>query len=296
MKFAAIDIGSNAVRLLLTRVFENNGQNLFKKESLIRIPLRLGSDSFTKMRISEEKISRLLLTMKGFKNLIDAYQPIDFMACATAAMREAQNQNEIVRAIKHECGFDVEIIDGRREAEIIIANHIEKSLSKDNSYLYIDVGGGSTELTIFSEKESVASKSFDIGTIRILKSLVPRKDWRSMKRWVKQHVDKSKPTSAIGSGGNINKIFRLARKKEENPLTIQKLKKIYDYLKTYTWEDRIRVLGLRPDRADVIVPAAKIYISIMKWAVIEKIYVPQIGLSDGLIHILYEKHKQKNII
>lgn len=293
MKFAAIDIGSNAVRLLLTRVIENNGQNLFKKESLIRIPIRLGIDSFTKTKISEEKITRLISTMKGFKNLIEAYQPIEFRACATAAMREAQNKNEIVKAIKEESDIDVEIIDGRREAEIIFANHIEKSLTKENAYLYIDVGGGSTELTLFSEKESIASKSFDIGTIRILKNLVSRENWDSMKQWVKKNVKKTNPTSAIGSGGNINKIFRISRKKEGKPISKKNMKKIYDFLKSYTWEERINVLKLRPDRADVIIPASKIYISIMKWAKIDKMYVPQIGLSDGLIHIMYDKHKQK---
>jgi len=294
MKFAAIDIGSNAVRLLLSLVLDDNGLPFFKKESLVRIPIRLGRDAFTKGSISDSKTESLILTMQGFHHLIKAYNPVDFMACATSAMREARNGRKIVARIEEESGIKVEIVDGRREAEIIYANHIEQSLGRENGYRYIDVGGGSTELTLFSGKKSIESKSFDIGTIRLLKNLVTETTWKALKTWVKDHSRSFRPICAIGSGGNINKIFRLTRKKEGKPLTYNKIKEIYQYLGKFSWEDRIRKLGLRPDRADVILPAARIYLKIMKWGGIGKMYVPQIGLPDGLIHIMYENLKNTN--
>lgn len=294
MKFAAIDIGSNAVRLLLTRVIENGNQPIFKKESLIRIPIRLGEDSFTQRKISKEKQENLLKAMNGFRFLIDAYEAVDYIACATSAMREAENGNEIVKKIKKESGINLEIIDGGKEAYIINSNHIEKKLGKNNSYLYIDVGGGSTELTLFSNDNSITSRSFNIGTVRLLENLVAKKNWKEMKNWIKENTTKYQPLIGIGSGGNINKIFRLSRKKEGSPISYKKIKEIYEFLKTYSLEERIKVLGLRPDRADVIIPASEIYLSVMKWGKIKQMSVPEIGLSDGLIHILYEKYKEKN--
>lgn len=296
MKFAAIDTGSNAVRLLLSRVIENGSQPLFKKESLIRIPIRLGEDSFIQKKISAEKTNNLIKTMIGFKNLIEAYEAVDYIACATSAMREAENGNEIVEKIKKESGINLEIINGKREAEIINSNHIEKKLDQDSSYLYIDVGGGSTELTLFSKNESVTSKSFDIGTVRLLENLVPKTSWKDMKNWIKETSVEFQPLFGIGSGGNINKIFRLSMKSEKKPLTYKNIKKISDYLRSFTLEQRVKVLNLRPDRADVILPAAQIYMSVMKWGKIKQMFVPQIGLADGLIHILYEKHKENNTI
>jgi len=296
VKFAAIDTGSNAVRLLLSRVIENGSQPLFKKESLIRIPIRLGEDSFIQKKISAEKTNNLIKTMIGFKNLIEAYEAVDYIACATSAMREAENGNEIVEKIKKESGINLEIINGKREAEIINSNHIEKKLDQDSSYLYIDVGGGSTELTLFSKNESVTSKSFDIGTVRLLENLVPKTSWKDMKNWIKETSVEFQPLFGIGSGGNINKIFRLSMKSEKKPLTYKNIKKISDYLRSFTLEQRVKVLNLRPDRADVILPAAQIYMSVMKWGKIKQMFVPQIGLADGLIHILYEKHKENNTI
>jgi exopolyphosphatase/guanosine-5'-triphosphate,3'-diphosphate pyrophosphatase len=295
LKFAAIDIGSNAVRLLLSRVIENGDHPMIKKESLIRIPIRLGEDSFTQKKISKEKHENLLKTMIGFKHLIEAYEAVDYIACATSAMREAVNGEEIVQQIKKQIGINLEIIDGKREADIINSNQIENKLGRNNSYLYIDVGGGSTELTLFSNNQSITAKSFNIGTVRLLGNLVSKKNWQEMKNWIKENTLKYQPLIGIGSGGNINKIFRLSRKKEGKPLSYKKIKEIYEFLKSYSLEERIKVLGLRPDRADVILPASEIYLSVMKWGKIKQMFVPQIGLSDGLIHILYEKYKEKKV-
>lgn len=294
MRFAAIDIGSNAVRLLLSRVFENGTSAHYKKESLIRMPLRLGDEAFTRRRISGQKAEMLINTMIGFKHLIEAYQPLDYMACATSAMREVENGGEIVQQIKQRSGIDLQIIDGKTEAEMIYANHFEEKLDKTKSYLYIDVGGGSTELTFFPGGKAQTSFSFNIGTVRILENLVAEKTWQEMKRWIKKTVAGRENVVAIGSGGNINKIFSLAMQKTGKPLSYKKLREIYKSLDSYTYEDRIKILGLKPDRADVIIPASRIYTSVMKWGKISKIYVPEIGLADGIIHVLYEKHKKTN--
>lgn len=291
LKFAAIDIGSNAIRLLLSKVFENNDEPFFKKESLIRMPVRLGDDAFSSNVISDPKVEKLINTLIGFKYLIDAYQPIDLMACATSAMREAQNSAEIVENIQDKAGILLEVIDGKMEANIIFANHIERSLRKNKSYLYIDVGGGSTELTLFTKRNNTISKSFNIGTVRLLKNLVNKSEWKKMKNWIRKVTDKFDAITGIGSGGNINKIFRLVAKKENKPLNYKEISSIYDNLKILSFEDRIRKFGLRPDRADVIIPASEIYLSVMNWANIKKMYVPQVGIADGLVHIMYEKYK-----
>lgn len=293
MKFAAIDVGSNAVRLLLTRVIENGDQPLFKKESLIRIPIRLGEDSFTRKIISKEKEANLIKTMIGFKHLIDAYEAVDYIACATSAMREAENGKEIVHKIRMQSGIRLEIIDGKREADIINSNHFERKLDPNQSYLYIDVGGGSTELTLFPKNESLTSRSFNIGTVKLLNDLVLKEDWKEMKKWIKGNTAGRMPVFGIGSGGNINKIFRLSGCSDNKPIAFKDIRKIHKSLQTYTFEERVKVLGLRPDRADVILPAAEIYLSVMRWGGIKQMFVPQIGLSDGLIHILYEKQKEK---
>jgi exopolyphosphatase/guanosine-5'-triphosphate,3'-diphosphate pyrophosphatase len=291
MKFAAIDVGSNAVRLLLSRVFDDGPYPIIKKESLVRIPLRLGEDAFIQRFISSEKIEQLIDTMIGFKFLIQAYQPRDMMACATAAMREAKNKYEIIEAIKTKSGIELEVVDGRREAEIIYSTHIEKIYNSSDSWLYIDVGGGSTELTLLSNSKSVASKSFDIGTIRLLNNLVEDRTWKAMRRWIKKRTSEASRIRSLGSGGNINKIFRMSRIKDTQGLSFAKLHEIYLYLHEFSCEERIRKLGLRPDRADVIIPAAEIYLKVMRWAHIQDIYVPQIGFPDGLVRILYEKHR-----
>ncbi len=292
MKFAAIDIGSNAVKLLLARVLDNDSQPYFKKESFIRMPIRLGEDVFTNRRISAVQVDALIKSMIGFKNLIAAYGALDYMACATSAMREAENGEEIAAEIRRVTGIDLQIVDGGREAQIIYSNHVEHALDSEHASLYVDVGGGSTEISFMSKGHCIDSRSFRIGTIRILKDLVTDEDWQSMRSWLKETTRDYRSPVIIGSGGNINKVFRLARKKEGKPLSAKRLKIIYKGLTNYTFDERIRLLGLRPDRADVIVPACEIFLSVMKWTSSDRLYVPLIGLSDGLIHILYEKQLQ----
>ncbi len=293
MKFAAIDIGSNAVRLLLCNVYDDGDEGIFKKADLVRVPLRLGEDAFLKKKISEKKIEKLIAVIKSFKLLIDFYEVYSFKACATSALREAQNSAEIVERLKREAGIKVEIIDGKTEAEIVYSNHVAEKLDKSSDYLYIDVGGGSTEITLFSKNKCVASRSFNIGTIRLLHQQVDKEVWKEFKDWVKTATENYHPLTAIGSGGNINKIFKMSRRKQNKPLSYAKLKEICEFIEAFPLEDRIRVLGLNTDRADVIVPAAKIFLTIMKAAGIEKILVPQIGMADGIIHLLYENHRQK---
>jgi len=290
-KFAAIDIGSNAVRLLFTQVFEGKESTVFKKDSLFRVPIRLGEDVFVKGNISQEKSESLKKVMIAFKYLIEAYKPLDYMACATAAMREARNGAEIAAEIESQAGIKLNIIDGKREAEIIYLNHIADQLDKKGHYLYIDVGGGSTELTMISETIIVNSQSFDLGTVRILQDQASKTEWIRMKDWVKENTAQYPSIMGIGSGGNINKIFKMSLNKDNEPLQYKNLKKIFRYLNSYSVQERIEKLGLRPDRADVIIPATKIFIRVLKWANIEELIVPQIGLSDGIIHVLYEKYK-----
>lgn len=294
MKFASIDVGSNALRLLLSQVL-NNGHPFFSKDSLIRIPIRLGEDSFTKGLISEEKKEKLISTMIGFKNIIDAYKPVDFMACATAAMREATNGPEIISEIRDKAGIDIQIINGSKEADVICSSHIENNLSSsDTSYLYIDVGGGSTEMTLFSQKKAVISGSFNIGAVRIIQNRVNDCQWDLMKSWIKEYIrPRDKSLEAIGTGGSINKLYKFSGKKEQTYLSYKKTRKIFNYLNSFSFEERVRVLNLHTDRADVIIPAISIYLKVMRWAKIKRIHVPQIGLSDGLIRILYEKHNKK---
>lgn len=291
MKFAAIDIGSNAVRLLFCNVFEGDGTPVFKKAELIRVPIRLGEDAFVHGRISPEKSEKLITAMKAFRHLISVYDAVDYRACATSAMRDALNGPQIVQQIREEAGLNVEIIDGKTEADIIYSNHIAEQLDLDKAYLYIDIGGGSTELSLFWKGKVIASRSFNIGTIRMLHGQVSKETWNEMKSWVKQKTGDHKEMIAIGSGGNINKLFKMSHKKEHKPLSYDKLKTLYENLDSYSLEERITVLGLNPDRADVIMPAARILLTVMKTADIEKMIVPQIGLSDGIVHLLYEGHK-----
>ena len=291
LKFAAIDIGSNAVRLLLSGVFEDGHSPTFRKMSLIRMPIRLGDDAFTQKHISENKVTQFVKTMVGFKHLIDSFQPLDFMACATSAMREAENGPQIREQILNESGINVDIIDGKKEAQIIFENKSSDMFGGNNAYLYVDIGGGSTEITLFSQGRNITSGSFNIGTIRLLEDLVTKAYWNQMKQWLKNYTAPYSSIAAIGSGGNINKVFRLANAKTGKPLSDNKMIKVRRLLKYFTVEQRIRELGLRPDRADVIIPALDIYLKIMKWSNIRKIYVPQIGLADGIVRILYKKYK-----
>lgn len=290
MRYAAIDIGSNAVRLLIADIKQNDSTVSFKKNTLIRVPLRLGDDAFLDKKISEKKIDELVKTMLAFRNLIDVYKVSDYMACATSAMREAKNGDLIVQKIKSEANINLEIVEGQREAKIIYASHIEQSLDKKKNYLYIDVGGGSTELSVFCNGEMVASRSFNLGGIRILDNQDKDETWSEMKDWVKQNTQPYKNLSGIGTGGNINKLFRMADLKDGSPLTFAKLRSLYLYLNSFSLKDRINVLGLNQDRADVIIPASEIYLSVMKWGGVKQIYVPRVGLVDGIIQMLIDKN------
>jgi exopolyphosphatase/guanosine-5'-triphosphate,3'-diphosphate pyrophosphatase len=289
MVFAAIDIGSNAIRLLFCRVYTLDGKPHYSKEELIRMPIRLGEDVFLHGKISEAKADRLVCALRGFSELIKAYGVQNHKAVATSAMRDASNGVEIINRVRSETGLNVEIIDGKNEAALVFSNHIEEVLNPRYAYLYIDVGGGSTELTLYYDSKVIAAKSFNIGTVRMLLDKVDKNEWEEMKTWLKKNTYGIHPLYGIGSGGNINKIFKMSGKKETKHLSYDKLKGLYDMLASYTIQERIERLDLKPDRADVIVPAAKIFLTVMKHAEIDKVFVPQIGLSDGLVHEMYEK-------
>jgi exopolyphosphatase/guanosine-5'-triphosphate,3'-diphosphate pyrophosphatase len=290
VKLAAIDIGSNAARLLITEVTKNDDKDpVFNKLNLVRVPLRLGFDVFEYGVIPKPKIGMILQTMKAYKHLLNAYEVKDVIACATSAMRDAKNAGDIIRKIKLETDISIEVISGDMEAEFIYENHIAENLDKDHSYMYIDVGGGSTEITFFSNGKVSFKESFNIGTIRLLKEMVKEKSWDDMKEKIKSATRGQKEVVAIGSGGNINKVFSMSKRKDQKPLPLELLKDFYKELSNVTLEERVNTYHLRPDRADVIVPALLIYINVMRWAGAENIYVPRIGLVDGLIHHLYDQ-------
>ena len=297
MKLAAIDIGSNAARLLISEVTTDaNGIAKFNKIDLIRVPLRLGFDVFEKGIISEHRTDMILQTMQAYKSLLNVYEVKHLKACATSAMRDAKNSAEIIEKVKDLTGIEIEIISGSDEAAFIYENHIAENLDKDHSYLYIDVGGGSTELTFFSNNKLVFKDSFNVGTIRLLKNSVPDKLWDEMKDAVKEKIKGHKAVTAIGSGGNINKIFSLSKTKDDNPLQLDLLRDYYKELSNVSLADRINIYKLKEDRADVIVFALHIYINVMRWAGANEIYVPRIGLADGLIQHLYEEIKMQNTL
>lgn len=296
MILAAIDIGSNAARLLISEVKVNHeGSPVFNKLNLVRVPLRLGFDVFENNEISQAKIQMILQTLKAYKYLSDAYGVRYIKACATSAMRDARNAPEIIQQIKAETGIEIEIISGETEANLIYENHIAENLSKDESYIYIDVGGGSTELTFFSNDQLIFKKSFNIGTIRLLKNQVSYEHWEEMKEFIKQKTREYPAIVAIGTGGNINKVFSLSKKKEGKPLTSEMLKDYYKELSVLSMEERMSLYKLREDRADVIVPALLIYINVMRWSNATEIYVPRIGLADGLIQHLYKQILDNNL-
>lgn len=286
-RYAAIDIGSNGIRLLLSRVIQSGDYCVFTKESLVRMPIRLGEDVFSTGKVSDEKIHKLVKTMQAFKHLIDAYDPVASRSAATSAMREAENGGSIVDMVNAATGLELEIVDGSKEAEIILATHAEENLDDQAAYLYIDVGGGSTELSVYVAGEFTASRSFPLGTVRLLKQPNQEGTWSEMKSWIKDNASPHAPLSAIGSGGNINKIFRLAGRKADKPVSLKKLREIEELLNQYSVDERIRILHLRPDRADVIMPASKIFISAMSWAGIKHIHIPQFGLADGLVRQMH---------
>jgi exopolyphosphatase/guanosine-5'-triphosphate,3'-diphosphate pyrophosphatase len=296
VRLAAIDIGSNAARLLIAEVTQDpEGNPQFNKLNLVRVPLRLGFDVFEKGEISKEKRGMVLQTMKAYGHLINAYGVKNVIACATSAMRDARNSGDLIRKVKMETGLEIEIISGELEASIIYENHVAEHLDTDHSYLYIDVGGGSTELTFFAENRLISKESFNIGTIRLLKDMVDDNRWNEMKDFIKTLTKGYKKVIAIGTGGNINKVFSLSKKKDGRPLTLDLLKDYHKEIASFSLEERIRVYKLREDRADVIVPALQIYINVMRWADIEEVYVPKIGLADGLIQHLYYELAAKGI-
>lgn len=290
MRYAAIDIGSNAVRLLIAEIIENNESISFKKNTLIRVPVRLGDDAFLHKKLSDKKIIDLVKTMQAFRNLMDVYKVTDYMACATSAMREAKNGQAVADQIKAETGIDLQIVHGEAEAKIIYASHAEINIDKSKNYLYIDVGGGSTELSLFSNGQLLASQSFNLGTIRILDNQDKDETWNEMKDFIREHTKGLKNVFGIGSGGNINKLYKLSQEKDGNPLSYIKLRALYNYLDSFSLKDRINVLGLNHDRADVIIPACEIFITVLKSGNIKSIYVPTVGMVDGIIQTLIDKN------
>lgn len=296
MILAAVDIGSNAARLLITEVERGlNGSPEFIKLNLVRVPLRLGFDVFEDKRISARKEAMIISTLHAYKYLLEAYRVEHYKACATSAMRDAENAVQILQNIREKTGVNVEVISGDEEASIIYENHVAENLDKEHAYLYIDVGGGSTELTLFSNNTLVFKESFDIGTIRLLKNQVTEEKWFTVKDFLKERTKSFKNLVAIGTGGNINKVFSMSKKKDGKPLPIELLKDYYKEMGSFSIYQRMRVYSMREDRADVIVPALQIFINVMRWADAAEIYVPKIGLADGLIKLLYKQVRLRGI-
>lgn len=287
-KYAAIDIGSNAMRILIANVIEeDNKPTQFNKSHLVRVPIRLGQDAFTVGEISEDNAERMIKAMQAFKLLMEVYKVEKFAACATSAMREAFNGRELVEEIAQKTGIEIDIIDGKTEAAIISNSELATYIKDDDHYLYVDVGGGSTEFTLFSKGKQVVSKSFKNGTVRLLNDMVHETVWHEIEKWIKQHTQDLDKIEIIGSGGNINKVFKMSGKNQERPLTQSYLNQQLKYLNTLSYEERISNLGLNTDRADVIIPAIKIYAHAMKWSNAKHLYVPKIGLSDGIVKAMY---------
>ena len=287
-KFAAIDIGSNAIRILIANIIETDHDVVFQKNSLIRSPVRLGEDSFTLGEISPKSLKRFVKTMKAFKLLMNIHGVSNYKAYATSALREANNSSYVINMVKKKAGIKVEIIDGIKEAEIISNNKISEFINTQKTFLFVDVGGGSTEFTFISEGIHVASKSFKIGTVRLINNLVDDRVWIGIEKWIKKNSKKFQKITLMGSGGNINKLFKLSNIKEGKPLSKIKLSQLFKLLEELNYEERVLKFDLNPDRADVIVPAARIYLKALEWSGGQKIYVPRFGLSDGMIKYMYK--------
>lgn len=291
-KYAAIDIGSNAIRLLIATLVEENGKLIqTKKTSLVRVPIRLGEDVFTKGIISEANKARMLDAMQAFTLLMKTHYVAAYKACATSAMREASNGRDIVKYLYKQTGISINIIDGKDEAAIIALTDLHTLISSNRVYLYVDVGGGSTEFTLYSQGKTIVSKSFKLGTVRLLNEQVKPEMWDNVKHWIKKHTKEYDKISLIGSGGNINSIYKYSGKKVGKPLSYFYLSSYYQNIKNYTYQERIKHFNMNSDRADVVLPATKIYLSAMKWAKAKNMYVPKIGLSDGIIKSLYNEKK-----
>ena len=291
-KYAAVDIGSNAIRLLIATVIEKEGfPTQFKKTSLVRLPIRLGADVFLKGNISSGNYKRLLDAMQAYSLIIKTHKVVAFRACATSAMREAKNGKEIVSKLKAATGIDIQIIDGNDEAAIIASTDLKQLISDNKVFLYVDVGGGSTEFTVFANGKNIASHSFKLGTVRIINGMVEDAIWEQAQQWVTQHTKAYSKINVIGSGGNINSIYRFSEKKVGQPLSYLFMSNFYEKVKQYDYNQRVFELKMNPDRADVIIPATRIYLSAMKWAKAKNMYVPKIGLADGIVKQLYNERK-----
>ena len=287
-KYAAIDIGSNAMRLLITNIVEQEGKETqFNKSALIRVPIRLGQDAFTVGEITTENIDRMVDAMVAFRLLMKVYKVDKYKACATSAMREAYNGKEVAAIIQEKSEIAIDIIDGKQEAAIIASSDLHNFIATDKTYLYVDVGGGSTEFSLFADGKMVASKSFKNGTVRLLNEMVNEVVWQEIEKWITTNCEPYENITLIGSGGNINKLFKLSGKQQDKPLSFLYLNSQYQYLNSLTYEQRIAELGLNTDRADVIIPATRIYLNAMKWSGARQIFVPKIGLSDGIVKALY---------
>lgn len=294
MKIAAIDIGSNAARLLITEVTEpKKGKPEFTKLNLLRIPLRLGMDVFSKGEIGPDREKMVVDSMKVFADLMKIYGVEHYRACATSAMRDAKNGTKIRETVKQDCGIDIEIISGDEEATLIYENHVAEGLDKDFAYLYIDVGGGSTELTFYENGKMKYKNSFNIGTIRLLSGLVTEDHWKEMKEEIRKNINSKKPIVAIGSGGNINKIFSMSKTKDGKPITLNYIRTFHKEISGLSVVERMAKYGIREDRADVLEPAARIFINVMNWSDIGRIFVPKISVADGLVHNIYDNLKKK---
>jgi exopolyphosphatase/guanosine-5'-triphosphate,3'-diphosphate pyrophosphatase len=289
VKIAAIDIGSNAARLQISSVLHDGGYTSFKKVEYVRFPLRLGHDVFSYGSLTPESEARTIKLMQCFKLLIELHEVEGYMACATSAMRESSNGSEVVARIAKETGIQIHIIDGSKEAELI--NNVVVQSLEDGQYLHIDVGGGSTELNLYFNRQKIISKSFKIGSVRLLEGKESKGAWQKMERWIEDNIDTMEPVTAVGTGGNISKLFNLVSKTSENATSLAELQRMRDYIASFSQEERVHKLRLNADRADVIVPASDIYISAMKWAGANEILVPDLGLKDGIIQLVYEKLK-----
>ena len=293
-KFAAIDIGSNAIRILISNVIQTQDKSVyFQKNALVRVPIRLGEDSFTMGEISKRNIKRMVKAMKAFKLLMNVHGVSEYLAFGTSALREANNGSHVIDIIKKKAGVKVEIIDGTKEAEIISNSKISDFLNTRKTLLLVDVGGGSTEFTILNEGKNITSKSFKIGTVRLINNMVDERVWEQIKIWLQKHTKEFNKITLLGSGGNINKLIKLSKVKEGKPLSLISLNVIYKELESLSYEERMINFELNPDRADVILPAARIYLKALEWSGGQNIYVPKVGLSDGMIKYLYKKSKKK---
>jgi exopolyphosphatase/guanosine-5'-triphosphate,3'-diphosphate pyrophosphatase len=285
-KYAAIDIGSNAVRMLVANVVEYEKKTIFLKNSLVRIPVRLGQDAFSEGKISEVNIKRIIKSMKAFKLLMKVHGVKDYLAFATSALREAKNGSKVVEKVLEKSGIKIVIIDGKKEAKIISNTTIFDTISKEKTFLYVDVGGGSTEFSVLIKGKRTYSKSFKIGTVRLLNDKVSDETWQAAEEWVNEHTQGHEKIYLLGTGGNINKLHKMAGIKDDRPISYLTLNALSNKLNLLTYEERIVKLGLNPDRSDVILPAAKLFLKTLNWSGAKDIYVPKVGLSDGMIREL----------